>query len=198
MINPRPRDESTIFHAFADQTIGFITYSEGCNDDVNKIVWSALGWDPEADVLDVLRDYARCLVGLPDRDADGFAHGLFALEQNWRGPLLTNGSVETTLQQFRTLERRVPPRVLANWRFQQALYRAYYDAYVRSRLIYETDLEEQAIDPAAPGRRDRLARRRWTRPRRSWTAPSRSRSRPTCARGSSSWPRRYFRAFACN
>ena len=55
VINPRPRDEAAIFHAFADQTIGFITYSEGCNDDVNKIVWSALGWDPEADVLDVLR-----------------------------------------------------------------------------------------------------------------------------------------------
>ena len=88
VINPRPRDEAAIFHAFADQTIGFITYSEGCNDDVNKIVWSALGWDPEADVLDVLRDYGRYLVGLTGRDADDFAHGLFALEQNWRGPLL--------------------------------------------------------------------------------------------------------------
>ncbi len=145
VINPRPRDESTIFHAFADKTIGFITYSEGCNDDVNKIVWSALGWDPNVDILDVLRDYARTLVGLPDRDVEGFAQGLLALEQNWRGPLLTNGSVETTLQQFRTLERRVAPRVLANWRFQQALYRAYYDAYVRSRLVFETNLESQAI-----------------------------------------------------
>ena len=109
VINPRPRDEAAIFHAFADQTIGFITYSEGCNDDVNKIVWSALGWDPEADVLDVLRDYGRCLVGLHGREADDFAHGLFALEQNWRGPLLTNSSVETTLQQFRASERRVSP-----------------------------------------------------------------------------------------
>jgi hypothetical protein len=146
VINPRPRDESAIFHAFADQTIGFITYSEGCNDDVNKIVWSALGWSPRADLLGVLRDYARCLVGLDEADADGFARGLFALERNWRGPLLANASVETTLQQFRTLERRVPPRVLANWRFQQALYRAYFDAYERHRLIYETDLESRAID----------------------------------------------------
>ena len=37
-------------------TIGFLTYSEGCNDDVNKFVWSALGWDPDADVD---RDPAR-------------------------------------------------------------------------------------------------------------------------------------------
>ena len=90
-------------------------------------------------------DYSRYFLGLGPSDADGFAHGLLALEQNWRGPLLTNGSVDTTLQQFRALERSAPPEVLANWRFQQALYRAYYDAYVRSRLIFETDLEEQAL-----------------------------------------------------
>lgn len=146
VINPRPRDESAIFHAFADRTTGFITYSEGCNDDVNKFVWSALGWDPSADLLEVLRDYARCLIGLPDDQADGFARGLFALEQNWRGPLIANSSVETTLEQFRELERRASPRALANWRFQQALYRANYDAYVRSRLIHETDLQERALD----------------------------------------------------
>jgi hypothetical protein len=34
---------------------------------------------------------------------------------------------------------------LKNWRFQQALFRAYYDAYVRHRLIYENDLEMQAM-----------------------------------------------------
>jgi hypothetical protein len=145
VINPRPRDESAIFHAFAEATIGFITYSEGCNDDVNKIVWSALGWDPDADVLEVLRQYGRYLLGLHDRRADDFAQGVFALEQNWRGPLLTNSSVESTLAQLRSLERSATPAVLGNWRFQQALYRAYYDAYVRSRLIFETDLEEQAL-----------------------------------------------------
>ncbi len=44
------------------------------------------------------------------------------------------------------MEQAALPRVLQNWRFQQALYRAYYDAYVRARLIYETSLEEQAWD----------------------------------------------------
>jgi hypothetical protein len=145
VINPRPRDQSAIFHAFADQTIGFITYSEGCNDDVNKFIWSALGWDPDLNVLEILRQYSRyCLEAQPP-DADDFAHALLALEQNWRGPLIENAAVETTLAQFRALERRARPDLLANWRFQQTLYRAYYDAYVRSRLIYETDLEQQAL-----------------------------------------------------
>ena len=44
---PGPSAKATIFHAFADSSVGFITYSEGCNDDVNKIVWSSLGWDPD-------------------------------------------------------------------------------------------------------------------------------------------------------
>jgi hypothetical protein len=44
------------------------------------------------------------------------------------------------------MERAASPRVLRNWRFQQALYRAYYDAYVRSRLLHETAIEERALD----------------------------------------------------
>ena len=143
VINPRPRDEAHIFRALADQGIGFITYSEGCNDDVNKIVWSGLGWDPQKPVVDILREYARYF--LNDSYADDFAQGLLALESNWRGPLLTNRGVMTTLQQFQAMEHTAPPALSLNWRFQQALYRAYYDAFVYKRLVYETDLEQQAL-----------------------------------------------------
>ena len=44
------------------------------------------------------------------------------------------------------MEKAAAPRDLLNWRFQQALYRAYYDAYVRSRLLHETAIEERALD----------------------------------------------------
>jgi len=142
VINPRPLDEATIFRAYDRETDGYITYSEGCNDDVNKIVWSALGWDREADLAEVLREYGRYFIG--PREADGFAQGLFALERNWRGPLIANDGVATTLAQFQSLEESAHPHVRANWRFQQALYRAYYDAYQRIRLIYETSLEDRA------------------------------------------------------
>jgi len=62
-INPRPTEYATIFRAMQPETIGFITYSEGCNDDVNKIVWTALGWDPDMDVVEILRQYGRYFVG---------------------------------------------------------------------------------------------------------------------------------------
>jgi len=144
VINPRPRGQAHIFRLLQIYSDGFITYSEGCNDDVNKIVWSGLGWDPDAPVIDILRQYSRYFIG--DEYADVFAQGLLALEQNWQGPLISNYGVYTTLQQFQELEKSASPQLMRNWRFQQALYRAYYDAFVRSRLIYETSLENQALN----------------------------------------------------
>jgi hypothetical protein len=125
---------------FAD---GFISYSEGCNDDVSKAVWSALSWNPDTEVSSVLRDYARYYLS-PDIEYE-FARGLLALEDNWRGPLISNESVEATLRLFQGLERGASPRLLHHWRFQQALYRAYFDAYTRHRLIRETAQEQQAL-----------------------------------------------------
>src|SRR5262249_19074791 len=108
-----------------------------------KFVWSGLGWDPDQDVTQILREFSRYFIG--GRMADSFAPGLLALQRNWRGPLLTNGNVYSTLEQIQDMERQAPHAQLGNWRFQQAVYRAYYDAYVRSRLLYETQLEEEAM-----------------------------------------------------
>ncbi len=146
-INPRPLGQATIFRLLQPHTIGFLTYSEGCNDDVNKAVWSGLGWDPETPVIDILRDYAGYFIG--DRYRDDFAQGLLALERNWQGPLVANAGVETTLAQFQTMEQQATAAELKNWRFQQALYRAYYDAYVRRRLLAERDTEARAMERLA-------------------------------------------------
>jgi len=51
IVNPRPESEAAILRLSLPQTIGFITYSEGCNEDVNKFVWSALGWNPDRSML---------------------------------------------------------------------------------------------------------------------------------------------------
>ena len=142
--NPRPTQERDILRKYMDIGIGFLTYSEGVNDDVNKFIWSALGWNPDAPVIEVLREFSRYFIG--DELRDPFAQGLMALERNWVGPLLANGNVDTTFQMFREMEKQASPQVKLNWRFQQALYRAYYDSYVRDRLIDETSLEQQAME----------------------------------------------------
>jgi hypothetical protein len=142
-INPRPVEEARIFRRFQPQTIGFISYSEGSNDDVNKFVWSGLGWNPDQDVTEILRQYSRYFIG--EAFTEMFAQGLLDLERNWQGPLAANARVDATLEHFQAMERAAPPAVLHNWRFQQALYRAYYDAYTHKRLLYETMLEDEAM-----------------------------------------------------
>lgn len=142
VINPRPLDEAAIFHSYRDHVGGVITYSEGCNDDVNKMIWSGLCWNPATPPIDTLREYSRYFIG--PQYTDDFAQGLLALERNWRGPLLANTAVDATWQQFRTLEQAAEPRTRRNWRFQQAQYRAAYDAYQHRRLTLETAQEMEA------------------------------------------------------
>jgi hypothetical protein len=94
-----------------------------------------------------LREYSRYFIG--EKYTDDFAQGLLALERNWRGPLAKNEGVTKTLELFSTMERSADPRTRRNWRFQQALYRATYDAYQRARLIEETEQESQAMNVLA-------------------------------------------------
>jgi hypothetical protein len=143
-INPRPQAMAAIYRFLHTNTIGFITYSEGCNDDVNKIIWSALGWNRDADVSEILRDYGRYFIS--PAHAESFAEGLLLLEKNWQTPARPqNTQVDQTLHHFQVVEREATPQEKLNWRFQQALYRAYYDAYLRPRSIFESRLEQQAL-----------------------------------------------------
>ena len=48
-INPRPIDETEIYRYFSSLHSGFITYSEGVNDDVNKMIWDQQGRQAKAE-----------------------------------------------------------------------------------------------------------------------------------------------------
>jgi hypothetical protein len=140
-INPRPAEFARIFNREAAYTDGFVSYSDGAHDDVNKIVWSALSWDPTRSVRDILIEYTR--VYFNPAVANEAADAILALENNWHGPLVDNGAVEATLRSWQHLEKAAP-RLQSNWRWQMCLLRAYYDAYIRRRLINETALETKA------------------------------------------------------
>ena len=140
--NPRPLGMKLIYHATMQNSLGFIAYSEGVHDDVNKTVWNALAWDPNADVREVLTDYARFYFG-PDV-ADRAAEGILALERNWQGAAVENASIDTTFALWERLDRE-NPTLRGNWRWQLCLLRAWYDEYLRHRRIHEKSLQEQAM-----------------------------------------------------
>jgi len=140
-INPRPREYAEIHNHFAPYSDGFISYSDGVHDDLNKVVWSMLGWDPKQDVRDVVIQYCRFF--FDPQVAEEAADGILALEKNWQGALIDNGAVEGTLMLWNKLEKN-NPQLKGNWRWQMNLLRANYDEYVRRRLINETELENRA------------------------------------------------------
>ncbi len=140
--NPRPVDHKIIHNAFDRFAVGSISYSEGINDDVNKFIWIGQDWNPETPVVETLRDYSRLFIG-PDY-TDDFTSALFSLERNLRGPIAANNSIEATLDQFRDMKKKASNSLLSNYRFQLALIRAYYDAYIYRRYYHEKEHELQA------------------------------------------------------
>lgn len=141
-ICPRPSDMAQLVRVTQPGTSGSLAYSDGATDDINKMLWAALNWDPDRDPDVVLQEYARYFLG--ERLTESGARGIRMLERNWQGPLKTNSSVAETLQHFQTLEREASPELRRNWRFLSLLYRAYYDSYTQKRLLHETALEAEA------------------------------------------------------
>ncbi|MBS1600797.1 MAG: hypothetical protein JST75_21435 [Bacteroidetes bacterium] len=140
-VNPRPMHYSALYHFLSPYMDGFISYSDGVHDDVNKIVWTRLSWDNDISVRDILLEYANFFFSSPvKQDA---ADGILALEASWQGSAITNGSIQSTLVFWQQMEEKYRS-LTTNWRWQMYLLRANYDAYARKRGIYEAGLEEKA------------------------------------------------------
>ena len=149
-VNPRPTEYRSIFAAVAPYCVGSVSYSEGCSDDVNKMVWAALDWDPDADLNEVLCDYARFF--LPGADPQTAADGIFALEHNWIGDPAENPGIDATLALWQGLADACPA-LMGNWRFVSLLFRAECDEAVRMRRRFELGLVKRARELMAGARR---------------------------------------------
>ncbi len=166
-MNPRPKGTAHIHNVLARWSQGFVSYSDGCHDDLNKMIWSALGWDPDADVGELLRDYGRVFFG--DKLAEPVAEGLHRLERNLDGFAATNEGVDATLAHWQGIEADGGEALAGNWRLQLYLFRAFFDAHIRSRRVVEMGYEAEVYaalakagadgaGPAIQAAREALAR----------------------------------------
>ena len=135
--NPRPCEYAALHRLTRPYVIGSVSYSEGVNDDVNKAVWSALDFDPETPLREILEDYARLY--FPGADDEKAADGIFGLERNWEGRPEENPQIDCTLRLWRELAEETPS-LTANWRYNQCLFRALTDAFVRGKILFENSL----------------------------------------------------------
>ena len=139
--NPQPVYYAKIHNRYAPFTDGFLSYSDGVHDDVNKVTWSQMGWNPDRPVREVLVEYARFFFG--SAAAETAADGILALERNWVGPTEENGGIVATHELWKKLENE-HPELKGNWRWQLLMMRSNYDMYVKLRKAYEQNLELQA------------------------------------------------------
>ena len=167
-VNPRPVQESTMAASnkpYGDAGMG--TYNEGCHDDVNKHVWAAVMWgcddtstaitmgnatvrgsgtaSCETDTLvrQWLTDYAHVHFG--QEVGDLATAGIYGLENNWVGPILTNPSINATFAIFQQITKVMPVRLRWKWRLQQLFYRANYDKFLQIRATISAAGEAHAL-----------------------------------------------------
>lgn len=138
-INPRPSEYRHIHRLTKQYVCGSVSYSEGVNDDVNKFVFGALDFDPESNLRDILRDYARLFFW--GEDYEKIVDIIFGMEQSWNGDPAENSSVDCV---YKTLVEMKSEKLMQNWRFVLFLFRASCDKIVRDRRIFELDLISDA------------------------------------------------------
>ena len=129
-------------------TVGVGAYSEGVNDDLNKVIWSGLAQSPGLGLRELVAQYARWHFGADAEDA--MVSALFGLEQNWIGDIGLNEHVATTLYTLQSVEKASTAAELAsNWRLQMYLYRGYFDAIVQAEYRQQQANENLALEALA-------------------------------------------------
>lgn len=140
-VNPRPAEMRTLNRIFSPYTIGGVSYSEGVHDDVNKAVWSALEWNKDADLKEILLDYARFFIY--GTDENEIADIIFLLEKSWQGDPVENPCIEIVYNKLCNILKH-NKSLESNWRFMQLYFRSCCDMLVKKRRLFENDLCKKA------------------------------------------------------
>ena len=145
-VNPRPCELQLLHRVTRQYFVGSVSYSEGCHDDFNKAVYSALDFDYECDLKEIAEDYVRAYIY--DANPAELADAVMSLESNWDGAPEYNTAIERCYSAFETIAER-QPELMNNWRFVLHFFRAECDKLVRDRRIFELKLIEEASKKAA-------------------------------------------------
>ncbi len=140
-VNPRPNELKTLHSMFSHYTSGSVSYSEGVHDDVNKAVWSALEWNKNTSLEEILEDYGRLFMYGADEKL--IKELIFTLEKSWQGDALYSENVDLAYALAVKLKSDYP-FLNENWRFILLYFRACCDKIVKMRREFEEGLIKKA------------------------------------------------------
>ncbi len=141
-VNPRPTELKTLHSMFSHYTVGSVSYSEGVHDDVNKAVWSALEWNKNISLDEILEDYGRFFMYGADENL--IKDLIFTLEKSWQGDALYSENIDNAYTLACNLKESYP-FLSENWRFMLLYFRAVCDKIVKTRREFEEKLIEKVI-----------------------------------------------------
>ena len=141
-VNPRPTELRKLHRIFAPYTVGGVSYSEGVHDDVNKMIWGALEWDENADLREILLDYARFF--MYGTDVEKIADTILMMERSWQGDPAENPCIDVVYNTMCELKSDYP-QLSDNWRFMLLYFRACCDKLVRMRRTHDLPMIKNSL-----------------------------------------------------
>ena len=136
--NPAPARMTQEASAIARRGCGTMIYSEGLYEDVNKVVYLALLWNPNRATAEILGDYARYYFGA--RNVLAARQLITGLEKTWGPAALLRATAPAVRRLFDAAERlgKQLPR--------------HRDAHERWRLLRDRAAMDQLMKQAGPGK----------------------------------------------
>ncbi len=141
-VNPRPQEFRTLHRIFSPYSIGSVSYSEGVHDDLNKMIWSAMEFNANTELREIILDYARFF--MYGADEEKITDSILALEKNWQGPPEENPGIDSVYKSLCELKADYPA-LDSNWRFLLLYFRACCDKVVKMRRLFELSLCRDAV-----------------------------------------------------
>lgn len=139
--NPRPRHWQAHNQSIKHLVSGGFPYSEGIFEDLNKVLQLQLGWDPDRDTAEIVREYAAA--HLSAAKADEITDMVFMMEEllginmtespeglrfdYWRPPV----RAEECLERVKRVDAGLPEPVRRSWRWRILVLRAMLDAELK-------------------------------------------------------------------
>jgi hypothetical protein len=137
--NPAPQRFVQQAHQMAAVGCGTTLYSEGMYEDINKVVWASVLWDPQREARAIVEDYSGYYFGPVNRDKA--AELILQLETTWGAKRLAKAAPETVnhlLQIAEALEVSLPS---PSWCYER--WRALRDRAEMDALMVQIGPEQQ-------------------------------------------------------
>lgn len=126
---------------------GGIVYSEGRYDDINKILWARMLWDPDIDPTDAVRDYANFYFG---GEADAVAEMIDVVEkgmemlpdgERWRREIFHPEWDRYAV----VIERALPQRIIEGWRWRMLRSKTKIEATYHAAVLGPAEGRESSL-----------------------------------------------------